>query len=180
MNLRETQQLLTMLWSMYPNAPKLTREDKENMAMAWLGLMYEYSLEDVWKAVKMCFEREPRFVPTAPEVLKNCTKDYKTERFLPPEYEELSQQVDLTFDAEVRRENTERALRIMKRNQGGLDDGERQMLEKIEQEKAIIKEIERMWNEAYNTARIAYEQAERAKLADDGAARRLRALAIIQ
>lgn len=179
MNLRETQQLLTMLWSMYPNAPKLTRDDKEVMATAWLGLMFEYSIEDVWKAVKQCFEHEPRFLPTAPEVLKRCSKDYKIERYLPTEYEELCQKVDLTMNAEIRRDNMETALRRRQREKGELDDEEQQMLETIEKEKSIIKQIDQIWNEASNTARIAYEQTERAKLADDGTAKRLKALAII-
>lgn len=179
MNLRETQQLLTMIWSMYPNAPKLTREDKDVMAVAWLGLMYEYSLEDVWKAVKICIEKEPRFVPTAPEVLRNCTKDYRTERFLPPEYEELCRQVDMTMNGHTKRECLLRML-MEEQRERGLDDEQKRMLEKIRREKAILREIERMWHEAYSTARIAYEQAERAKLAEDGAAKKLRALAIIQ
>lgn len=180
MNLRETQQLLTMLWSMYPNAPKLSRDDKEVMATAWLGLLYEFSLEDVWKAVKQCFENEPRFIPTAPEILKRCSKNYKTELYLPKEYESLTQQVDLTFNAMVQRDNLERALMVRKRDRGGLDEGEKEMLADIQREKEIISKIERMWNEASDTARIAYEQAERAKLADDGTVKKLRALAIIQ
>ena len=180
MNLRETQQLLTMLWSMYPNAPKLSREDKEVMAMAWLGLMFEYSLEDVWKAVRRCFEHEPRFVPTAPEVLKRCSKDYKIERYLPPEYKQLCREVDLTVRAEIDRDNLERELLRREREIGGLDDEERQMLEEIRRDKEIIRQIDRMWREAQSTARTAYEQTERAKLADDGAAKKLRALAIIQ
>jgi hypothetical protein len=178
MNLRETQQLLTMIWSMYPNAPRLSREDKEVMAMAWLGLMYEYSLEDVWKAARQCFEAEPRFIPTAPEVMRRCTKSYKVERYLPPEYAALTTGIDLTFNACRQRDNLERALR-MRAQERELDGGEKTMLAEIETEQARIREIDRIWGEAYQTARIAYEQAERAKLADDGAEKRLKALAII-
>ena len=180
MNLRETQQLLTMLWSMYPNAPKLSRDDKEVMATAWLGLLFEYSLEDVWKAVRQCFEHEPRFLPTAPEVLKRCSKDYKIERYLPPEYETLCGKVDLSMRAEIDRENLERSLLNRQEAKGGLDAEDRELLEGVRKEKEIIRQIDRIWSEASTTARIAYEQAERAKLADDGAAKKLRALAIIQ
>lgn len=179
MNLRETQQLLTMLWSMYPNAPKLSREDKEVMAVAWLGLMYEFSLEDVWKAVRQCFEHEPRFIPTAPEVLKRCSKDYKIERYLPPEYEKLCGKVDLSMRAEIDRDNLERSLLLRQKEKGGLDAEDRELLEDIRRDKAIVKQIDRMWSEASTTARIAYEQAERAKLADDGTEERLKALAMI-
>ena len=162
------------------NAPKLTREDKEVMATAWLGLMCEYSLEDVWKAVKQCFEHEPRFIPTAPEVLKRCSKDYKIERYLPQEYKQLCREVDLTMRAEIDRDNLERSLLLRQKEKGGLDDEDRALLEDIRRDKAIIKQIDRMWSEASTTARIAYEQAEHAKLADDGTAQKLRALAIIQ
>lgn len=180
MNLRETQQLLTMLWSMYPNAPNLSKEDKEVMATAWLGIMWEYSLEDVWKAVKQCFEHEPRFVPTAPEVLKRCSKTYNIELYLPPEYETLCRRVDLTMDAEIDRNNQERSLVQRQKEKGGLTAKELALLEDIRQTKEIVKQLDRMWSEALSSARIAYEQAERVKLTEDGAARKLRALAIIQ
>lgn len=177
MNLRETKQLLTMLWSMYPNAPKLSRDDKEVMAMAWVGLMYEFALEDVWKAVKQCFEREPRYIPTAPEVLSKCTKDYKTERFLPKEYEELEETIDRSWAATVNRESIYKQL--SQKDVESLDDEQKSLYNKVVKERETDRRLDKMWDEAYNTARVAYEQAERAKLTEDEATQRLKQLAII-
>lgn len=176
MNRQETARLLTIVWSLYPNAPKMTREDKEAMVMAWLALLYEYALNDVWEAVKECMEHEPRFVPTAPEVLTRCRKSYAVERYLPKEYAKLCATVDMTAAAEGTRVSLERMLRHAEASHG-LADWEREQLEGIERERATIREIERMWNEAAETARIAYEQGERAKLAEDGAT--LKQLALV-
>ncbi|MCQ2101453.1 MAG: replicative helicase loader/inhibitor [Fibrobacter sp.] len=177
MNLKETKQLLTMLWSMYPNAPKLSRDDKEVMAMAWVGLMYEFALEDVWKAVKQCFEREPRYIPTAPEVLSKCTKDYKTERFLPKEYEELEETIDRSWAATLNRENIYKQL--SQKDVESMDEEQKSIYNKVVKERETDRRLDEMWNEAYNTARVAYEQTERAKLTEDGATQRLKQLAII-
>lgn len=172
MNLRETQQLLTMLWSLYPNAPKLSKDDKEVMAMAWLTILYEYSLQDVWQAVLKCFEHESRFVPTAPDVLKRCEKNYHIERYLPAKYYELQNNIDLSSKAEFRRQ------RILLRNSASLDEEERQQFERAKTEQQHIKEMDAMWREAEQTAQVAYDQIERSKLADDGSVSRLKRLAL--
>ncbi len=174
MNLCETKQMLTMLWSLYPNAPKLSKDDKEVMAMAWLAVLYEYSLEDVWRAARRCFERESRFVPTAPDVLKHCEKTYHTERFLPAKYTSLLESVDLSISAEMRRE------RLIKgySKRSDLDADERQQLETVTRERQQIRELDAMWREAHSAAQVAYDQTERAKLADDGSVSRLKMLAL--
>ena len=74
MNISETRQLLTMIWSLFPNAPKLSQADKEAMVIVWIDLLYPYKPQDVWLAVKRCVEREPRFVPSAPEIKANVSK----------------------------------------------------------------------------------------------------------
>ena len=175
MNLRETQQLLTMLWSLYPNAPKLSKEDKNVMAMAWLSVLYEYSRDDVWMATKRCIAAEPRFVPTAPEILKRCEKTYHIEQYLPPEYDELSKKVDLSLEAERERRQL---IRIMDQCKE-LDAEDRALYLKMKEEQEIIKRIDHLWKTARETAENAYAQAERAKLFDDGAATKLKQLSII-
>lgn len=179
MNLRETKQLLTMLWSMYPNAPKLSKEDKEIMAMAWLTCLYEYSLEDVWKAVKKCVEREPRFIPTAPEVQKRTEKDYKVEKYLTQEYEDLNRLIDRSITTEIGRERRLREFKVRIENKKELTEEEKEIFEKDKIDSEISKRIDKLWNEAYEEARIAYEQRERAKLADDGMMTELKRLAIV-
>lgn len=177
MNMKETQQLLSMIWSMYPNAPKLSREDKEMMAFAWLGLLYEYSLADVWKAVHRCFASESRFVPTAPEVLRHCTKEYQIERYLPSEYEalraELREKLGGRSPAEVY------GLIEMFRKCKPETDEERRLLTDMLDARQILRRLDEIWDIAYATAKNAYASAEKRKLIDDGAIKKLEMLALV-
>lgn len=177
MNLKETQQLLSMIWSMYPNAPKLSREDKEMMAFAWLGLLYEYSLADVWKAVRKCFENESRFVPTAPEVLKYCQKEYQIERYLPSEYSELRAELEEKLGG--RTANDVYCLIAMFRKSKPESDEERRLLTDMLDARQILRRLDEIWDQAYEIAKNAYARAEQAKLADDGAIKKLQMLALV-
>lgn len=175
MNLHETQQLLTMLWSLYPNAPKLSKDDKSVMAMAWLSVLYEYSREDVWMATKRCIAAEPRFVPTAPEILKRCEKTLHIERYLTPEYTELTGKIDLSIEAEMERRQLIRLMDQCKE----LDPEDRKLYAKVKAEQAIIKRIDTLWRAARETAENVYEQAEQAKLYEDGTITKLKQLSIL-
>ena len=175
MNLRETQQLLTMLWSLYPNAPKLSKDDKSVMAMAWLSVLYEYSRDDVWQAAKICIAAEPRFLPTAPEILKRCEKSLSVEHYLPREYVELTSQIDMSIEAERERRQL---IRIMDQCKD-LDAEDKALYAKVKGEQAILKKINEMWKTARETAENVYAQAERAKLYEDGTAERLKQLSIL-
>lgn len=175
MNLKETKQLLTMLWSMYPNAPKLTREDKEVMAIAWLSILYMYSLADVWKGVKKCIENEPRFVPTAPEVLQNCEFSYDIERYLSPEYDHELKGVDLGHSEDNRRW---RALEYFKNHEPETDE-EKQLYEKVKKEDERLSKNSELWGKAYDEAKNAYDEEERQKLIEDGTFKELKRLAIL-
>ena len=175
MNQKETAQLLSMIWSLYPNAPKITREDKEAMVFSWLCMLHEYSLADVWAGVKECMRKEPRFVPTAPEVMQKCEKSYNVERYLPKEYGELIAGIDQGVTAEA---NRAQIIRYYKK-EGAKSTAEKAAYQRAVDERERIRKADAIWAEAYTTARIAYEQAERAKLADDGTAARLKQLAIL-
>lgn len=175
MNLRETQQILTMLWSLYPNAPKLSKDDKSVMAMAWLAIFYEYNREDVWHAVKRCITDEPRFVPTAPEILKRCEKTLNISQYLPQEYWELMQQVNMSVEADRERRQL---LRFMDQNQD-MNAEDMVTYARLKEEQAMVKRIEFLWKTASETAENAYEQAERAKLFEDGTDAKLKQLSLL-
>lgn len=177
MNLRETQQLLSMLWSLYPNAPKLSREDKEMMAFAWLGMFYEYSLADVWKAVRKCFEHETRFVPTAPDVLKYCQKEYQIERYLPSEYAELRAELAKKLGGRTSND-VYNMIELFRRNKPENDE-ERKLLSDMLDARQILRRLDAVWDQAYEVAKNAYTRAEQAKLAEDGAIKKLKMLAIV-
>ena len=177
MNLKETQQLLSMIWSMYPNAPKLSREDKEMMAFAWLGLLYEYSLNDVWKGVRKATEQESRFVPTAPEVLKYCQKEYQIERYLPSEYSELRAELEEKLGGRSPAEVY--GLIEMFRKCKPETDEERRLLTDMLDARQILRKLDEIWDIAYATARNAYASAEKRKLIDDGAIKKLEMLALV-
>ena len=171
MNTRETQQLLSMIWSMFPNAPKLTKDDKTVMVMSWLSLLHEYSVEDVWKAVKRCIDREPRFVPTAPEVMKNCFKNVDVEHYLPANYEELSETIDRSFSAVASRNYEIKFYRDTDKDQ--LTPVQAATLQRLEHEREIERKLNAMWAEALSKATAAYDRREKEKLRDDGTIQRL-------
>ena len=178
MNLIDTRQLLTMLWGLYPNAPKLSSDERDVMAMAWLAILYEYSLEDVWQATKKCVAHEPRFVPTAPEILKHCEKTLHIDRYLPQEYQELCSSVDLSIGAEVERRQFIRICESFE-SIDDLDDDDRSAYLQAKKEQEIIKKIDSMWKESNERALADYNRCERQKLFQDGTDTRLKQLCII-
>ena len=74
MNVFETTQVLAMLWSMYPNAPKLNETDTQLMALSWASIFAKFSQADVWKACVKAMKESPTFVPTAPQIVRLCEK----------------------------------------------------------------------------------------------------------
>lgn len=85
----DAKTLLTWLWGLFPNAPKLSADDRQAMAYSYWELLKEFSADDVMAATRKCLKEKPSFVPTAPEILKNCriSNDYIWS-FLPSEYYE--------------------------------------------------------------------------------------------
>lgn len=89
MNIVETRLLLTELWALYPSAPRLSEGEKQVAIMAWFRTLNEYSYEDVRKALKIVSSQNPRFIPSAFEVLNYCSETIDETSYLPPEYDAL-------------------------------------------------------------------------------------------
>lgn len=77
MNICETKMLLSILWSMYPNAPKFNNDAVEMMALSWATVLGEFSKEDALKAMHKAASESPKFVPTAMEVRQYCQKSIR-------------------------------------------------------------------------------------------------------
>lgn len=170
MNLVDTQQLLTMLWSLYPNAPKLARDDKIAMSMAWLAVLSDYALEDVWKAAKRCFQKEPRFVPSAPQILSECEKSLPIDQYLATEYNTLSEEVDASIEREIERHQAMRLLRA----EETLSDADAKWLNELEEEERKVKKLNDLWKEAVKSAEYAYDGREKSRMIEDGSINRLK------
>ena len=175
MTLKETKQLLTMIWSLFPNAPKLTREDKEAMAFAWLAMLWEYSLQDVWKATQVAMSIEQRFVPTAPEVLKHCYKSYNSDGFLKKEQIEVIDRIDLSITATVNRRTR---LSFFQAHPPESDE-EKAEYEKLKKEIRECEIAEKWLDDAWEASRNAYDRGEKEKLAEEGTLPQLRMMALI-
>lgn len=89
MTITETRRLLTIIWSLFPNAPRLTQEDKGAMAVAWFSLLYEYSFADVWFATRDCLSRKPNFIPSCPEIAKIVCAHFDVDAHLPPNFDNM-------------------------------------------------------------------------------------------
>lgn len=78
MNIQETKKILAILWSYYPNAPKLDPDSMALMSLSWARMFAEFNILDVMNAVQEAVKESLKFVPTAPEILKHCRKTLKT------------------------------------------------------------------------------------------------------
>ncbi|MBQ9396012.1 MAG: hypothetical protein IJU23_10960 [Proteobacteria bacterium] len=100
MNITQTRQVLSYIWSTHPSAPKYTGEDKVRTVAAYFRVLYQYSVEDVMEAVDRICRESPTFIPSAYEIEKRCTKHINVEAYLPREYEVLGDRLE---DAEEKR-----------------------------------------------------------------------------
>lgn len=89
MNISQTQDLLSWLWSKFPNGKTLSADDKRSTVVAYFDELWQYSLEDVIAAVRKALAAQPHFVPSAPEIAHYCTKTIDVEKYLPREYAQL-------------------------------------------------------------------------------------------
>lgn len=157
MTLNETKGFLSMLWSLYPNAPKLTAEDKALMAVSWFNLLYEFSLADVWEAAKRCFDIQPRFTPTAPEVRAQCRRTLNVESFLDASYDQLSERTDMSPEAEVNSRNLISAFE----RRDDLNIHECEALDEAKDHIRRLEELRAKWMKAMTDARTDYDEKTR-------------------
>jgi hypothetical protein len=89
MNISQTQDLLSWLWSKFPNGKTLSADDKRSTVVAYFDELWQYSLEDVIAAARKALSAQPHFVPSAPEIAHYCTKTIDYQKYLPREYAQL-------------------------------------------------------------------------------------------
>lgn len=86
MNIAQTRQVLTYIWSTHPNAPKLEGDGKTAIIASYFRVLYKYSIDDVLDAVdRVC--HESAFIPSAYEIEAKCTKHVEIGAYLSSEYE---------------------------------------------------------------------------------------------
>lgn len=100
MNIQQTQQVLSYIWSTHPSAPKYSEDGKMRTVAAYFRVLYQYSVEDVLEAVDRICRESPTFIPSAYEIEKRCTKHIDVEAYLPKEYEVLEDRLE---EAEAKR-----------------------------------------------------------------------------
>lgn len=94
MNIEQTRQLLSFLWSKFPNSRILSVEDKQMTVLAYFDELWQYSLQDALNAARCALREQPHFVPSAPEIAHYAHKTFDPTAFLSPEYAKLQAQID--------------------------------------------------------------------------------------
>ena len=87
MNIQQTQQVLSYIWSTHPSAPKYSEDGKMRTVAAYFRVLYQYSAEDVLEAVDRICRESPTFIPSAYEIEAKCTRHVDIEAYLSSEYE---------------------------------------------------------------------------------------------
>ena len=87
MNIQQTQQVLSYIWSTHPSAPKYSEDGKVRTVAAYFRVLYQYSVEDVLEAVDRICRESPTFIPSAYEIEAKCTRHVDIEAYLSSEYE---------------------------------------------------------------------------------------------
>ena len=108
MNIQQTRQVLSYIWSTHPSAPKFSDDGKTRMIASYFRVLYQYSLEDVMAAVDLACRESPSFIPSAYDIEKKCTKHLDVERYLPSAYEVIRERLE---EAENKRLELENAYR---------------------------------------------------------------------
>lgn len=92
MNIAQTRQIMSYIWSTHPSAPKFSDEDKVRTIASYFRVLYKFSIEDVLDAIDRVCRKSPTFIPSAYEIEAACVKTPNVEAFLPNEYHELDAQ----------------------------------------------------------------------------------------
>ena len=93
MNISQTQQVLSYIWSTHPSAPKYSDDGKTRIIASYFRVLYKYSIDDVLDAVDRVCHESPTFIPSAYEIEKQCHKTVDVDMFLPPEFSGLAEEI---------------------------------------------------------------------------------------
>ena len=94
MNIVQTRQLLSFLWSKFPNSRALSVEDKQMTTLAYFDELWQYSLQDALDAARCALREQPHFVPSATEIAHYAHKTFDPTAYLSPEYAKTQAQID--------------------------------------------------------------------------------------
>lgn len=100
MNIAQTQQVLSYIWSTHPSAPKYSDEGKTRIIASYFRILYRFDINDVLEAVDRVCRESVTFIPSAYEIEAKCTKHVDVGPYLTDEYRTVSQRL---ADAEARR-----------------------------------------------------------------------------
>lgn len=172
MNLQDTQTFLTMLWSLFPNAPKCDADSKKAMVSAWFYVLHEYTINDVWTAAQSALRDKPSFIPTAYEVLARCKKTLNPDLFLGSEYEDLESKFTGSTNLYQSHNNYDYELRCLCRELG--DEHEKERIDEINgyirhniEQRNIDSRLSELLNAASEAAERAYDKAEQSRYYKD-------------
>ena len=164
MNLEQTRQILSFIWSANPNAPKMDDVDKQRIAAAYCITLHEYSFHDVMDAVLECGKKST-FVPSAFEILAHCKKRYDIGRFMPCGYDDRLVEADAISERIRGAKLAASCAFISKANGKAISKDEEKALDDymdlIQTRNALEKELKDMENKAEIAAICEYDERER-------------------
>lgn len=105
MNISQTQQVLSYIWSTHPSAPKYSDEGKARIIASYFRVLYKFDINDVLEAVDRVCRESATFIPSAYEIEAKCTKHVDIESYLSSEYVLVLERLE---KAEARRIEFER------------------------------------------------------------------------
>ncbi len=172
MNIEDTRNFLTMLWSLFPNAPKSSPDEKRATVAAWFCVLHEYTISDAWNAAQEVLREKPTFIPTAFEILNRCRKTVNPEDFVCSEYKDLESKYIGSTKIYQNRNNYDYELSCLYRELDGETDDEKiavlntRIRQNIDQ-RFIERRLLELYHEAHITAEAMYDQREKARYSAD-------------
>lgn len=172
MNLLETRLLLSEAWSLYPALPRLMPEEKRLTAIAWFRTLCNYSYEDARNAFRRAAAKNPRYMPSAFEVLAECVETVDTESYLTDEAKALEAQRKNAEYTQLYSDNFYIELNCLKCERDRAETPERraELTEMIENNVKLFHadmELQNLRSAAHDQALAAYHDRESAKAAAD-------------
>lgn len=71
MTIDETKKVLSFLYSCFPSAPRLARDDKDRMILSFFRVLYKYAQRDVINAIIDTCKKSKGFIPSVYDIAKN-------------------------------------------------------------------------------------------------------------
>ncbi len=184
MNIAQTQQLLSFLWSKFPNSRTMTADDKRMTVLAYFDELWPFSLQDSINGARKALKAQPHFVPSAPEIAHYCDKTYDAKQYLSPEYDLITTQLATTcklaeeFKPKHDAAFLERSALCIEKPESSMSESEKETynsltktideyLNILSECKILERQQKRLLAEAEWRAADAYDAAERRNATND-------------